>query len=194
MWTLPNLLSSVRIAIIPVLVYLLTFTDPSSGLLAAFLFLCASATDFFDGYLARRYGTVSNLGKLLDPIADKLMIVAVLIMLAAMDRPGELAVPGWLVVVVVARETAVTVLRGIALTEGIVMEAEELGKYKFLLQVVALSALIVHYPYLGVDFYAAGIYFLLLATVISVWSGIQYHIKFFRLLQQKTDSVGRRVN
>lgn len=194
MWTLPNLLSSVRIAIIPVLVYLLTFTDPSSGLLAAFLFLFASATDFFDGYLARRYGTVSNLGKLLDPIADKLMILAVLIMLAAMDRPGEPAVPGWLVVVVVARETAVTVLRGIALTEGIVMEAEELGKYKFLLQVVALSALIVHYPYLGVDFHAAGIYFLLLATVISVWSGIQYHIKFFRLLERKTDSVGRRVN
>jgi len=98
-WTLPNLLSLFRIAIIPVLVYLLTFTDPFYALLAAALFLLASLTDYLDGYLARRHRTVSNLGKILDPLADKLMIVAALIMLAAMDRVGEPGVPGWLVVI-----------------------------------------------------------------------------------------------
>ena len=185
MWTLPNLLSLFRIAIIPVLVYLLTFTDQSSGLLAAFLFLVAALTDYFDGYLARRYRAVSNLGKILDPLADKLLIVTALIMLAAMDRLEEPEVPAWLVVLVVARETAVTLLRGIALTEGIVMEAEELGKYKFLLQALAVFALMVHYPYLGIHFYVVGVYFLLLATVVALWSGVNYHIKFFSVLQRR---------
>ena len=190
MWTLPNLLSLFRIAIIPILVYLLTFTDPISGLLAAFLFLIASLTDYFDGYLARRHRTVSNLGKILDPLADKLMIVAALIMLAAMDRVGEPGVPAWLVVVVVVRESAVTILRGIALAEGIIMEAEDLGKYKFILQAFAVFALLVHYPYWGIDFYVAGIYFLLVATVVTLWSGVNYHVKFLHLLQQKA-SAGR---
>ena len=194
MWTLPNLLSLFRIAIIPVLVYLLTFADPISGLLAAFLFLVAALTDFFDGYLARRYFTVSNLGKILDPLADKLMIVTTLIMLAAMDRAGEPAVPAWLVVIIVARETGVTLLRGIALKEGIVMEAEELGKYKFLLQAFAVFALLVHYPYLGISFYVAGVYFLILSTIIALWSGLNYHIQFFRILQRKEIPGGYWTN
>ena len=85
-WTLPNFLSLFRILIIPVLVYLLTFADPFSSLLAALLFLVASFTDYLDGYFARRNQSVSDLGKLLDPLADKLMVAAVLIMLTAMDR------------------------------------------------------------------------------------------------------------
>lgn len=187
MWTLPNLLSLFRIAVIPLLVYLLTFTDRRSSLLAALLFFIASLTDYFDGYFARRYRSVSNLGKILDPLADKLMIVSSLIMLAAMDRGGEPEVPAWLVVLIVARETAVTILRGIALTEGVVMAAEDLGKYKFILQAVAVFALLLHYPYLGIDFYIVGVYFLFLATVVGLWSGVNYHVKFFRLLQQKAN-------
>lgn len=191
MWTLPNLLSLFRIAIVPVLVYLLTFSGSRSAFLAAFLFLVASLTDYFDGYLARRNRSVSNIGKILDPLADKLMIVSVLIMLAAMSRAGEPGVPAWLVVVIVARETAVTILRGIALTEGVVMAAEDLGKYKFILQVLAVFALLVHYPYMGVDFYVVGIYFLLLAAIIGLWSGANYHLQFFRLLQQRTAPESR---
>jgi len=185
MWTLPNLLSLFRIAVIPLLVYILTFTDPLSSALAALLFLVAAATDYLDGYLARRNKSVSNLGKVLDPLADKLMIVTALIMLAAMDRPENAIVPAWLVVVVVARETAVTILRGIALTEGIVMEAETLGKYKLVLQATAVFALVLHYPYLGVDFFVVGMYFLVIATVVALWSAVNYHIKFFRLMQQR---------
>jgi CDP-diacylglycerol--glycerol-3-phosphate 3-phosphatidyltransferase len=185
-WTLPNLLSLFRILIIPVLVWLLTYTDPASALWAALLFVLASITDYFDGYLARRNRSVSNLGRILDPLADKLMVASALIMLAAMDRPGEPSVPPWLVVVIIARETAVTLIRGIALTEGIVMQAEQLGKYKFILQAFAVVGLLIHYRYWEVDFFAAGVYFLTLATVLAVWSGINYHVQFFRLLQART--------
>lgn len=184
-WTLPNLLSLFRIGIIPVLVYLLTFSDRVSAILAASLFLIASITDYFDGYLARRNRSVSDLGKILDPLADKLMVIAVLIMLTAMDRPGQPSVPAWLVVIIIARETAVTVIRGIALSEGIVMHAEALGKYKFTLQAFAVVGLLVHYTYWDVDFFVAGIYFLALSAIIAVWSGVSYYVQFFRLRQGK---------
>ena len=179
--TLPNLLSSLRILIIPVIVYLLNFSDRASSLMAAALFLFASITDYFDGYLARRTRSVSDLGKILDPLADKLLVASVLIMLGAMDRPNEPSVPGWLVVVILARELAVTILRGIALTEGIVMQAEKLGKYKFILQAYALCGLLIHYHYWGLDFFAVGMYFLTLSAVVAVWSGVNYHAQFFRL-------------
>ena len=184
-WTIPNLLSLFRILIIPVLVYLLMYNDPVSGLMAAMLFLLASVTDYFDGYLARRHRSVSELGKILDPLADKLMVASALIMLAAMDRPNEPSVPAWMVVLILARESAVTVIRGIALTEGIVMEAETLGKYKFILQSFAVCALLVHYTYGGIDFFAAGMYFLVLSAIIAVWSGVNYHVLFFRLRQAR---------
>jgi CDP-diacylglycerol---glycerol-3-phosphate 3-phosphatidyltransferase len=189
-WTFPNFLSLIRILIIPLLVYLLTLTDRASSLTAAFLYLLASITDYFDGYLARRNKSVSDVGKILDPLADKLMVASTLIMLAAMDRPGEPSVPAWLVVIVIARETAVTIVRGIALTEGIVMQAEALGKYKFILQSFAIVGLLVHYAYWGVDFYTAGIYFLALAAVLALWSGVNYHVQFFRLRQSRVSAHG----
>ena len=180
-WTLPNLLSLFRILIIPLLVYLLSYPDRRSSLWAALLFLVASITDYFDGYFARRNKSVSDLGKILDPLADKLMVASALIMLAAMDRPGEPSVPAWLVVVILARESAVTVIRGIALSDGIVMQAETLGKYKFIMQAYAIVGLLVHYQHWGLDFFVAGMYFLVLSAVIAAWSGINYHVQFFRL-------------
>lgn len=180
-WTLPNLLSLFRILIIPLLVYLLTYPDRYFSLLAAALFVVAALTDYFDGYLARRTHSVSDFGKILDPLADKLMVASALIMLAALDRPNEPSVPAWLVVVILARETAVTLIRGIALAEGIVMHAETLGKYKFILQAFAIVALLVHYRYWGLDFFAVGLYFLALSAVVAIWSGINYHVQFFRL-------------
>jgi CDP-diacylglycerol--glycerol-3-phosphate 3-phosphatidyltransferase len=179
-WTLPNLLSLFRIVIIPVLVYLLTFTDPFSSFLAGLLFLLASVTDYFDGYFARRNRSISDLGKILDPLADKLLVASVLIMLAALDRPGEPSVPAWLVVLILARESAVTVVRGIALTEGVVMHAETLGKHKLILQVFGVVGLLVHFTYWRIDFFTVGLYFLGLSAVIAVWSGINYHVQFFR--------------
>jgi CDP-diacylglycerol--glycerol-3-phosphate 3-phosphatidyltransferase len=180
-WTLPNLLSLFRILIIPLLVYLLTYPDRYFSLLAAALFVVAASTDYFDGYLARRTQSVSDVGKILDPLADKLMVASALIMLAALDRPNEPSVPAWLVVVILARESAVTLIRGFALAEGIVMHAETLGKYKFILQAFAIVALLVHYRYWGLDFFAVGLYFLALSAVVALWSGVNYHVQFFRL-------------
>lgn len=187
-WTLPNLLSLFRILIIPLLVYLLTFPDRRSALWATGLFVVAAITDYFDGYFARRNKSVSDLGKILDPLADKLMVASALIMLAALDRPGEPSVPAWLVVVILARESAVTVIRGIALTDGIIMQAETLGKYKFILQSYSVVGLLVHYRYWGFDFFVAGMYFLLLSAIIAVWSGVNYHVQFFRLRLARSTS------
>ena len=183
MWTLPNLLSLFRILLVPFLAYLMAFTDPVSCALAALVFIIASVTDMLDGYLARRNKSVSDFGKILDPVADKLLVVTALIMLVAIDRPGDAYVPVWLVVIVVAREVAVTVLRGIALAEGIVIPADELGKYKLLVQTFALVGLMLHYNYLGIDFFVVGMYFLVLSTVLAVWSGVDYYVRFLWLLR-----------
>ncbi|MGE0682740.1 MAG: CDP-diacylglycerol--glycerol-3-phosphate 3-phosphatidyltransferase [Candidatus Binatia bacterium] len=181
--TLPNQLSLFRIALVPILVYFLSSSDPVSSALAALTFFIASLTDFFDGYLARLYGHTTTLGKFLDPLADKLLVAAALIMLTAADRTPR--VPAWMVVLIIGRELAVTGLRGIASGEGIILAAEELGKYKMIFQTFALHGLIIHYQYLLVDFHAMGMYFLWIALVLGVWSGIEYHIKVIRQVMAK---------
>ena len=183
MATLPNLLSLLRIALIPILVYFLTDPGKQSGIFAAITFFIASLTDFFDGYLARRHGSTTTLGKFLDPLADKLLVTAALIMLAAIDRTPR--VPATLVVLLIAREFAVTGLRAIASGEGIILAAEELGKYKMLFQMFALHGLLIHYQYGFIDFYVGGMYFLWIALILSLWSGIDYHLKVFRQVRAK---------
>jgi CDP-diacylglycerol--glycerol-3-phosphate 3-phosphatidyltransferase len=190
--TLPNLLSLLRIALVPVLVYFLADTGPSSSALAAVTFFVASLTDFLDGYLARRHGQTTTLGKFLDPLADKLIVVSALIMLAATDRFPR--VPAWMVVVIVGRELAVTGLRSIASGEGIILAAEELGKYKMLLQILALHGLLLHYRYVFVDCHAAGMYFLWISLVMGLWSGIDYHLKVARQVLAKRSSSVPRVS
>jgi CDP-diacylglycerol--glycerol-3-phosphate 3-phosphatidyltransferase len=183
LFTLPNQLSLLRIALIPFLVYFLSDPGPESSALAAFTFFIASLTDFFDGYLARRYGYMTTLGKFLDPLADKLLVAAALIMLTATNRTPR--IPAWMVVIIIGRELAVTGLRGIASGEGIILAAEELGKYKMIFQMFALHGLMIHYRYLLVDFHAAGMYFLWLSLVLGVWSGIDYHVKVIRQVMMK---------
>lgn len=175
--TLPNLLSLFRVALIPLLVILLRDPGPQAALMATAAFFLASLSDFFDGYLARRLNITTTLGKFLDPLADKLMVMAALTMLAAMPRTPR--VPAWLVVVVVGRELAVTGLRAIASGQGLVLAAEELGKYKMIFQMFALHGLLMHYRWLGIDWHGAGMYFLWLSTALAVWSGVVYHAKVF---------------
>jgi len=176
--TLPNLLSLLRIALVPFLVYFLTDTGPFFSALAALTFFIASLTDYFDGYLARRHGHTTTLGKFLDPLADKLVVVAALIMLTSINRFPR--APAWMVVVIVGRELAVTGLRAIASSEGVILPAEELGKYKMIFQMFALHGLLLHYSYCYLDFHLAGMYFLWLSLALGVWSGIDYHIKVIR--------------
>lgn len=189
--TLPNQLSLLRIGLVPILVYFLHSSDPVSSALAALTFFIASLTDFFDGYLARLYGHTTTLGKFLDPLADKLLVAAALIMLTAADRTPR--VPAWMVVIIIGREIAVTGLRGIASGEGIILAAEELGKYKMLCQMFALHGLIIHYSYALIDFHTLGMYFLWIALVLGVWSGVDYHIKVIRQVTAKHISSSTRT-
>jgi CDP-diacylglycerol--glycerol-3-phosphate 3-phosphatidyltransferase len=181
---LPNLISIFRILLVPVLVLILRSPGRAAAVLAALTFFLACWSDFFDGYLARRHGITSTLGKLLDPLADKLIVMAALVMLCAMVRSPR--VPAWVVVLIIGRELAVTGLRAMATSEGIVLAAEELGKYKTIFQMFAIEALLVHYAYalpgtsLVVDFHAGGMLFLWVALVLAVWSAVDYHLRILR--------------
>ena len=198
LWTAPNVLTLLRVAIVPLIVYLLTDPGRIAGLAAAVLFFCAALTDYFDGYLARKQGIVTTLGKFLDPLADKLLVVSGLIMLAAMPcEPGvataacDPRVPAWVVVVIVGRELAVTGLRSIAASEGITLGAEELGKYKTIFQIFALIGLLIHYPYLNVDFHAGGMYFLWLSLLLGLWSAGDYHLRVYRAVRASRATGGQ---
>ena len=183
MQLLPNILTLCRIFVIPILVVLMSFPSKSTRAVAALLFIIASITDYFDGYLARRYNVTSSIGKLLDPMADKLIIMASLVMIIAC-KEGD--VPAWMVVIILGREIMITSLRGVASTQGVVIEAEQLGKYKTILQIFAISGLLLHYPYCGVDFFLGGLYFLWGSLFLSIWSGVAYIYKFwFTVIDQE---------
>ncbi|HZW37324.1 MAG TPA: CDP-diacylglycerol--glycerol-3-phosphate 3-phosphatidyltransferase, partial [Candidatus Deferrimicrobiaceae bacterium] len=139
------------------------------------LFVAATVTDLFDGYLARRYQMVTSLGKLLDPLADKLLVCGAMIMLIPPER-----VPAWMVAIVVAREIGVTALRGVATTEGVIIAASPLGKAKTLLLNIGVAALILHYPVplLGVTGHQFGMVFLVGGIVLTAWSGLDYFFRF----------------
>ena len=178
---LPNVLSVARICAVPLLVWLLDRPSQGYALMAFLLFFCASMTDILDGYLARKYNLESPLGKLLDPLADKLLVVSALLMLALINR--EPGIPGWFMVIVVGREIAVTGLRSIAASEGLVLAAEASGKMKMILQAVGIHALILHYTYFGVNFYLLGMVMLSIGTVVGIWSAVAYHLSVFRQLR-----------
>jgi CDP-diacylglycerol--glycerol-3-phosphate 3-phosphatidyltransferase len=180
MSNLPNILTVFRIVLIPLLVVLLLNPGPLASVLATLTFFFACLSDFFDGYLARRWGISTPFGQLLDPLADKLIVAAALIMLAGMERTPS--VPAWMAAVIIGREIAVTGLRAVALGQGMVVAAEELGKYKMIFQMFALHGLLLHYRFLGVDFHAGGMYFLWISLVMALWSGVDYHVKVIRQL------------
>lgn len=184
---IPNILTLMRIAAIPLMVVLLLSGERESSFWAAALFSAASFTDWLDGYLARRMGIVTVFGKFLDPIADKLIVMAALIMIIPLGR-----VPAWIVLVILGREIIITGLRGIASSEGIVIEASDLGKFKTIFQIVAIIALLLHYDYrwffasahplLHANMHNVGMFYLWIAFVITVWSGVDYLFKFFRVI------------
>ena len=176
----PTILTLLRIVTIPVVVILLytpqgTEIPVNRSVITFALFVAATITDLFDGYLARRYQMVTALGKLLDPLADKLLVCAAMIMLISPHR-----VPAWMVAIVVAREIGVTALRGLASTEGLVIAASSLGKWKTLLLNIGVAALILHYPVpvLGLDAHLFGMVFLMGGIILTAWSGIDYFFRF----------------
>lgn len=174
-WNIPNALSILRIITVPVLILLLLSPDKDISIIAAVIFAAASMTDWLDGYLARRMAVETIVGRFLDPIADKLLIVTCLIMLISLGRA-----PAWIVAVIAVREIAVTGLRAMAYVKGVVIAAGRLGKYKTVFQTAAVTALIAHYKFFGIDFHIAGTILLWVALVFTLWSGADYFVRFLR--------------
>lgn len=179
---LPNLLTLVRILMIPVFVILFITPTPDRSLIAAVIFTVAAVTDLLDGYIARRTGQVTKLGKLLDPIADKLLVLSALILLVNMDRVSALVA-----ILVIAREVAVTGIRAIAAGEGLIIAAEMTGKYKMALQVVAIVLLILEGTGLAElgNMHLAGTVTLYLSLVLGYVSGGQYVWSFWKQIVAK---------
>lgn len=175
---IPNLLSISRILSVPVFIVLMLEPNPVRALAAGIVFSLASATDWLDGYLARKWGQVTKIGKLLDPIADKILVTSALIILVDLAR-----IPAWIAIVIVGREFAVTGLRSIAAGDGIVIPAETMGKYKVGAQITAVLTLILDY-HLGTGWLTGvGKVALWVAMILAVYSGVQYFVKFGKQLK-----------
>jgi CDP-diacylglycerol--glycerol-3-phosphate 3-phosphatidyltransferase len=173
--TLPNVLTVLRILLVPVIVVALLEETPNADTIAAIVFAVAAFTDGLDGYIARARGSVTNFGKLMDPLADKLLIIAPLISLVSLDR-----IAPWVAMVIIARELAVTMLRIVAVERGVVIAASLLGKAKTILQVAAIFAVIAFEttpPAVDALVYAA--------VALTVVSGADYFFGVRRHLEQR---------
>ncbi len=172
---LPNTITLLRISVIPVLFLILLSPGRTLSLFIAVFFILAALTDLVDGYIARRYGIVTKMGKLLDPVADKIIVNTAMVLMIPIGH-----IPAWIVALIIIRDIVVEGTRNIALSEGIVISASKLGKRKTLSQNIAVSALIIHYPLFGIDAHLVGMITLYVALILTIWSGVDYFIKFYK--------------
>ena len=187
-WNLPNMLTLARIFVIPVFVWLLYDGDPWYSVMAASVFTIAAVTDVIDGFLARRWNMITVTGKLLDPMADKLIVAAALIMMVRLGR-----VPAWIVIVLLSREFIVNGLRQVAASEGLVIAAGQEGKWKTALQLAGIVALCIHYTHpvflivgtWDVNFNVVGKVLIYLSTFFSAVSAGTYFQAFLKRLGQR---------
>lgn len=179
---LPNFLTVVRILLIPVFVVLFSDPTPDRSLAAAIVFVVAAVTDLLDGYLARRHSQITRLGRLLDPIADKLLVLSGLILLVQFDRVAAIVA-----ILIIAREVAVTGVRAIAAAQGIIIEAETTGKYKMVVQVVAIVFLLLEDGVLPASWYPheIGTALLYTALALALYSGNRYLLSFWQQSSSK---------
>lgn len=178
LWNLPNTITLLRTLAVPVLLLFPALAASRRGSEAmAWIFIVAAMTDLLDGWLARRGQQVTKIGKLLDPLCDKLLVATALIVLLAGDRIPEWGTP--MVVVIIGREIAVTGLRGFASAQGEIMAATWPGKAKTLLQNIAIGALLFPSPQWGLPAHTVGLAFLVAATALTLWSGYGYFATFF---------------
>lgn len=191
---LPNMLTMGRVAVIPLVLWLLGRGTPKDCAWAAIVYSLAAITDLLDGYLARKMNVVSVLGKFLDPLADKLLVMASLVYMVPMGR-----IPEWAVVLLLAREISVTGLRSIASSEGVVIAAGDDGKSKTALQMVGILCLLLGYPYhlelgpidLGmVDLVYAGRALIYVSLIFSIMSAVSYFRLFSAAVEKKRERRG----
>ena len=180
----PNLMTLLRIALIPVFIWLLAYENRSNSFWAAAIYSVAALSDWFDGWLARVSGKVTTLGKFLDPLADKVIVLSALVMLIRLGR-----VPVWVVVLILTREFLISGLRTVAVSEGLVISASQGGKWKTSLQLCGIICLMLHYHYpidwvVGTwmtDFHAVGLWLLYLSLIPGLTSAVEYVRSFYTL-------------
>ena len=177
----PNAITLTRIAMIPVFLWFTYHESRVDSFIAALVYAITGATDFLDGWVARRKNLVTVIGKFLDPLADKLIVMAALVMLVHLGR-----VAAWVVIVIMAREFIVTGLRTIAMSEGMVIAAGQEGKHKTAFQVASITFLLLHYTYpidavffsFDLDANRVGTWLLYISLFYSVWSAVKYFAAF----------------
>ena len=174
-FNLPNTITLMRIGVVPFLFILLSKPGEFWSLVIAGLFVVASITDFFDGYIARKYHMITTIGKFLDPIADKIIVNSAMILMIPIGR-----IPAWIVAITIIRDLIVDVIRSIASSEGIYMQASILGKQKTVAQIIAVTALMIHYSIFGINAHIVGTVILYVALFLTVYSGIDYFIKLYK--------------
>jgi CDP-diacylglycerol--glycerol-3-phosphate 3-phosphatidyltransferase len=194
-WNPPNAITLVRVATIPIFLMLTYYESRFNSFLAALIYAVVSATDFLDGYIARKKNMITVIGKFFDPLADKLIVMAALVMLVHLGR-----VAAWVVIVIMAREFIVTGLRTIAMSEGMVIAAGQEGKYKTATQLAGIAFLLLHYRYpidmvvrtVDVDANQVGTLLLYASLVFSLWSAVNYFRDFVKAVYRKdADAQGQ---
>ncbi len=184
--TLPNVITGIRFFLAAILAYMLMLEQTVwMGFFSWLVFAVAAVSDWVDGYFARRYQSETVLGKLMDPLADKVLVATALIMLIPLGR-----LPAWVALVILCRELMVTGLRGIAASSGIVVKASGLGKWKSIIQYIGLGTLIFPLTLLPLPFlHDLGLWIVYVSVVLTIWSGFDY---FFKLRQVFMEPSGSR--
>jgi len=187
---LPNKITISRIFLIPIIIIILSIpldwgvwdignqSLPVVHFVAGILFLIASLTDFLDGYYARKYNLITNMGKFLDPLADKLLVSAAFILAVELNLA-----PAWIIILIISREFAITGFRLVASGEGIVLAASSMGKLKTVFQILAVALLLLHnfpFSYVGIPVDMIVLY---IALILTIWSGVEYFIKNWHVMR-----------
>lgn len=173
--SLPMWITMSRILIVPVIVILMSPNVLAGNVAAAILFMLASITDYYDGYFARKFNAVSNMGKFMDPIADKILVSSILVMLVPTDR-----IEPWMVIIILARDNFIGGLRSVAAADQIIIDAKPAGKWKTALQMVAIPAVMIDQRWLGIPFEKIGYWVLWISVVLAVTSGAQYYLSYLK--------------
>lgn len=169
-----------RIFMVPVVIAFLYPNYFWSNVTAALLFMVASISDYYDGYFARKYNAISNFGKFMDPIADKILVTSILILLIHVDR-----IDVFMVIILLARDTFISGIRSIAAADQIIIDAKPAGKWKTALQMVAIPAVMIDETWHGINFTKIGYYALWVSVILSVTSGWQYYFGYLQSRRQK---------
>lgn len=172
---LPMQITWFRIWLVPVIIALLTPDQVGYSMVAAGLFIIASITDYYDGYFARKYNAVSTMGKLMDPIADKILVTSILVILATYGK-----IDPYMVIVILARDTFIGGIRSVAAADNVIIDAKPAGKWKTALQMVAIPAVMIGEAVWKIPFDKIGRVVLWVSVILSLVSGVQYYLAYLK--------------